>query len=119
MDLDLPLHTLEDSMTRAFLWSVLGTHGLLLSCGLNGAVRAASVGHYWLVPALGARLAHDISTLGTVANFDDSDSAHADFRGATDDRPGCEALSDGYFLALNLVLLDDCGLVTGPDIGLV
>ena len=55
MDLDLlaALHALEDGVTRAFLWTILGAHRLR---GLNSTVRATSSilidRDRWLVAAL-------------------------------------------------------------------
>ena len=40
VNLNLALHSLEDSMARALLWSILGTHRL---GRLNSAMRASSI----------------------------------------------------------------------------
>ena len=128
MDLDLALHPLENGVTATLLGSVLSgaTHWLRR---LNGAMRAANCGlvdstDYGLVPPLGARLSdHTRSTsscAGASTDFLDKRSAHADLGSATDDRTWGESLSGldrvGW---VDRLLLDNGGLITRPDVGLV
>ena len=82
MDLDLlaAFHSLEDRMTRALLWTVLGTHGLRgLDCSM-GTTYVLRDGCRSLISTLGA------SSPGCdMAYLRDSGCGHADLGSAPND----------------------------------
>ena len=120
MDLDLlaTLHALEDSVTRAFLWTILGAHRLR---GLNSTVRAASSilidRGRWLVAALRSG-----TSCCTMAYLGDSWGSHTNLRRTSDDRarrskPLC--CTHLIHALVHLLLLDDGGLITSSCICLL
>ena len=122
MNLYLALHPLEDGVAGALLRTVLGTTHRLRLCSGYGPVGPAAV--LWdgrrLISALGARLSHDVTPSGPITILRDNWSTHADLRGTSDDRAGgSEALSSANLVSslVNILFLDDCGLITGASIG--
>ena len=122
MDLYLTFHTLEDGMAGALLRTILGTTHRL-SCG-DCPVGSATVlrDGRWLISALGARLPHYVTPSSPVTILRDNWSTHADLRSASDDRAGgCEALGGANLVSsrVNVLLLDDGGLITSTCVGLL
>ena len=120
MDLDLlaALHALEDGVTRAFLWTILGAHRLR---GLNSTVRAASSilidRDRWLVAALRSG-----TSCCTMAYLGDSWGSHTNLRRTTDDRARCsKPLCCTHLIdaLVHLLLFDDGSLITSSCIGLL
>ena len=114
MQLDwLALHALEDRMAGAFLGSVLSAAEGSLDDAVGAATNLRNTRR--LVAALTAAFAHIVSPRGPGAHLADEWSAHADsWSPGAHNRVLLEALRVAG--AVNLVLLDDSGAVTRPDI---
>mgnify|MGYP001626731442 CR=1 FL=1 len=104
---------LENSMARALLGSVLGTHWL---SGLDCTMWTTSVlRHVDNLTSLTATLSHDLSA-GAVTTFRDYGGTHSDFGSSSDNRSWGKSLSLALSGRINLSLLDDGRLVAGAHI---